>query len=778
MKRNKILLSILTIILFCSTATMAVPLLYSFNVGELSPLIKYRIDQAAYESGCQRLENIIILPQGAAIRRPGTKYISATKNNGQVRLLPFEYSTTDTYILEFGNQYIRFYRNGGQILDANENTYEILTSPYTTSQLRNIQFVQSNDVMYLVHPDVFPQKLSRYGHTNWTIGDVNFVKGPFLDENTTDTTITPSGVTGNISLVASVDVWDANHIDSLWQITYLLDSNSVKGSFKSDGNSSSIKVQLGRNWEFVTHGIWSGQILLEKSYDDGSTWNQEYTFDSNDDDNRQIAGEEEEDDAIYRTRMKSYTGGKCTYSFIIYTFRLKGIVRITGVTNGKNATATVINELGGTTATKDWAEGAWNDKRGYPRSITSFQQRLILAGSYSEPTTLWISVSADYENMDVGTAKDSDAIVYTVASARQNPILWLTDLDTIIAGTNGGIIQVGVMRSYEPLTASNITSRRQIQYGSVNIQPVSIGENLLFVERDSRKVSEMAYKLEADGYIATDLTILASHIVEPNIIEMAVQRRPTPILWCSRGDGMPIGMSYQKQQKVIAWHRHPLTNGFVESIATIPHGIEDEVWFSIKRTINSNTVRYIEQMQPQDWGDDQNDVFFVDCGATYNGSATTDINGLGYLEGQTVSVFADGGYYQTATVHSGKITLSQAVSRANVGLPYTSLLETMPIEVKDDAGYTIGRTKRIYEVFIGFYKTLDCEYGYTGGTMYPVRTQDALGGLAGGAPTLFTGWRNLPFHGTNDKEVSVILRQARPYPMSVLVIAPRLQYGD
>ena len=203
--------------------------------------------------------------------------IFSNLSNGDVRLFPFEFSEDDAYIIKAGTEHLGFFRNSGQILNSYDYPY-IIDSPYDTStiSLFELQFVQSADTMYIVHGDYMPRKLTRTSHTAWTLTECDFERGPFLDENETDETIT---VTGNMTVdsevtltYSSTTLWDANHVGALWQITHTVDSEAINGSFTADGNSSELTVYVGQKYDFSTHGTWSGTITLQRSYDSNSTW--------------------------------------------------------------------------------------------------------------------------------------------------------------------------------------------------------------------------------------------------------------------------------------------------------------------------------------------------------------------------------------------------------------------------------------------------------------------------------------------------------------------------
>ena len=183
--------------------------LTNFTGGELSPRLDGRNDLAKYPTGCKTLENMIIFPHGSAARRSGTQFVAEVKDSTkETRLIPFEFSTTQTYILEFGDQYIRFYKDNGQILSGG-SAYEI-SSPYLEAELFDIKYAQSADVMYICHPNHAVRKLSRTGHTAWTLTEVDFQNGPFMDHNISTTTLaaghTSVGSSGNLTLSSTTGV--------------------------------------------------------------------------------------------------------------------------------------------------------------------------------------------------------------------------------------------------------------------------------------------------------------------------------------------------------------------------------------------------------------------------------------------------------------------------------------------------------------------------------------------------------------------------------------------
>lgn len=618
---------LLLILFLCTQAQAVTSIINAFNSGELSPMTEGRTDIRKYYSGCRTLENMYVLPYGGVSKRPGTYYVASAKSGSvRCRVIPFEYSTTQAYIIEAGNLYMRFYRNGGQILDAG-SPYEIVT-PYLTADLLELQFIQSADVMYIVHNDYAPRKLTRTGHTAWTLTEADFQRGPFRKENTTATTITPSGTTGTITLTASTAIFDADHVGALWQVIHTVPADSTSGTFTATGNSVTVTAQYNRIVTWTTHGNWDASLALQRSYDGGSNWTNVFPQVSYDDGNISWREPETVADAIYRVNCSAYaaTFGPVRYTLTAEPFDVEGVVDITAYSvpdNGTVVTGTVDYTLGGTGAVTTWAEGAWSPYRGYPSSIAFYEERVAYGGTTSDPQTVWLSQTRDWENFLAG-GDDTDALEYTFASDQVNAIRWMIPQNALLIGTMGAEWKLSAEQANQPLSQNNYAVKRQSTYGSAALQAVAVNNHILFAQRQARKIRQLKYSFELDTWIAPDITILSEHITESGIVDTAFQKTPQPILWCVRDDGVLIGLSYEEDQQVIGWHRHPM-DGEVESVAVISGTAEDEVWLSIKRTIDSSDVRYIEQMQPFNWGTDQNDVFFVDSGLTFEGAGSQQV---------------------------------------------------------------------------------------------------------------------------------------------------------
>ena len=221
------------------------PLQSNFNGGEFSPLLYGRVDTERYATGLAICQNYIPTIQGGLMRRPGTYFVSEVKTSAkETRVVRFEFSTTQAYILEFGDQYLRFYKDHA-LIESGGSPYEIAT-PYLEADIFQLRFTQSADILYIVHPSYAPRKLSRTGHTAWTLSTIAFLDGPYFSTNTTTTTLTPSAATGTgVTLTASA----------------VAGINGGDG-FKATDVGRSIRIKEGTAWGWVTITAWTSTTVV------------------------------------------------------------------------------------------------------------------------------------------------------------------------------------------------------------------------------------------------------------------------------------------------------------------------------------------------------------------------------------------------------------------------------------------------------------------------------------------------------------------------------------
>ena len=664
--------------------------LTSFVSGEFSPKMDGRTDFDKYSSGAKTMENFLVHPQGAATRRVGTQFISEVKSSAaKTRLIPFEFSTTQTYILEFGNTYIRFFKDKGQILDSG-SAYEIST-PYLTAELFEIKFAQSADVMYITHPNHEVMKLSRTGHTSWTLAEVAFTDGPYLATNSTTTTLTPQ--------------------------------QAATGTGKTITASAVTGINGGAGFQTTDVG-----------------------------------------------RIISFNSGKA---------------KITARTNTTVVVATITTAFTNTNATAAFNLGAYSDTTGHPSCVSFFEQRLVFAGTKDEPQTIFFSAAGDYENMTTGT-NAADAMVYTIAANQVNAIRYMKAVRTLVVGTTGGEYTVSADGTDASITPTNITIKRQSSYGSANVDAIPAGNAILFLQKARRKIRELQYNFDSDGYQAPDLTILNDSATNSGINEMVYQQEPGSIIWCVRDDGVLAALTYQRSENVIAWSRHIFGgvfgtgNAVCESAATISGDLtEDEVWVIIKRTVNGATKRYVECFSDFDFDEtDPTDFKFLDSHLSYSGSSTSTLSGLSHLEGQEVSILADGSVHANKTVSSGGITLDRAVTKACVGLSYDSILQTMRIEGGAAEGTSQGKTKRISKVVLRLFETVGVKVGPSLSNLELVPFRTTSSNLSAPVDTLLAGDKEIEFRDDYNSDGFIIIKQDQPLPCSVLAIYPTLVTSD
>jgi hypothetical protein len=456
-----------------------------------------------------------------------------------------------------------------------------------------------------------------------------------------------------------------------------------------------------------------------------------------------------------------------------------GYARITGITSDTVAVAEVIIDFSATTAVTTWKEGAWSEKNGYPSCGTFYEQRLMCAGSDNDPDCVWGSKSTEYENFTPGTA-DADPVTYKLQS---DIIRWLSAMGQLVIGTVNAEFRLGAQSNNEPLSPTNVKMTQQSRKGSAETEPVNCGNTILFVQRRGnssnygKKLRELSYNYVNDSYDGIDLTLFAEHITSTGLKRIVFMSSPFPILWACTNDGRLIGMTYEREQKVIGWHYHPM-DGLVEDLCVIPGDNQDDLYMIVNRTIDGETKRYIEVMSDFDWGADQEDCFFVDCGLSYDGTPVSSVSGLDHLEGKTVAVLADGIVQDQKVVTAGAITLDDPASVIHVGLPYTSELEPLDLQGGSMEGTSQGKVKRIHGVALSLYQSSGGEIGQDSSHTERIFFKEETA-AAGAEVSLYTGIKeNFNFSGDWEIEGRVYIKHDDPLPLTVLSILPRFRVED
>ena len=422
-----------------------------------------------------------------------------------------------------------------------------------------------------------------------------------------------------------------------------------------------------------------------------------------------------------------------------------------------------------------WEEGAWSTYRGFPRIVAFHEQRLWVAGNTAEPQTIWASRAGVFEDFLDG-ADDDRSVIYKIASDRVEAPVWFLPGKILTMGTASGEYSITAGNRDEALTPSNARITRQTTWGSAPAQALRVGSSAIFIQRDGeptnggRRMREFGYVFESDAFQASDMTILSEHLGQSRFKRLAYTQDPDPIVWVLRENGTLVGLSYEKDQQVLAWHRHTVAGSdvVVDDFGVIPGADGDELWLIVERSIDGVDKMYLEIMTTQNIGDtDKADFTLLDCHLSYDGAATTTITGLWHLEGETVQVLADGAVQDDVTVADGKITLTRSASTVHVGYNYTATLETMDLEAGAVQGTAHGRVKRISEAMLQVYRSMGGKMGYDADSMdwIPTRTSaDAMDASV----SLYSGFRRVEFPKGYEYESYVRVEQTQPLPLNVL----------
>jgi hypothetical protein len=707
----------------------------NFTAGELSPRMLGRVDIARYQNGAQIIENAWPVIHGGALRRDGTLMCAPAKfANKACRLIPYVFNTTQAYMVEFGDLYVRVFFPDGT------STGVELVSPYDQTMLSSMEYVQGADTMFLFHNKVPIGRLRRISDTEWSLAPAPFVTKPFdergIDFFTALTLSNPAVGTGR-TLTALESAFMASDVGrQVWSGAGVATITAVTSAT-----------------------VATADVLNAFAAASRPTWS--------------IKGSPQTTNTL-----SAFTpvGGSVTMTLGAAGWRAGdvgkfvkingGLLIITAVTSPTVVSGTINSAPTSAVASpaNAWSLEAsvWNDVDGYPGSGTLYQQRLAVAGSPNFPQTIWESRTGEYLNFELGT-KDDDAMSFNVSSDQINPILHLGQINALIPLTYGGEFTVsgGVEK---PITPTNIQVKNQSVYGCNKVRPVRIGNELYFMQRAGRKLRAMAYKYDSDAYGSPDMSVLSEHATKSGIVDMAYQQEPESILYMVRADGVMATMTVDRDQDVIGWARQT-TDGTYESVAAIPSVDGDQVWCVVLRNINGANVRYIERFTAG---------VRVDCGINASsapGAATW--SGLSHLEGKTVDIVADGVVMQQQVVTGGQVTLPRNAFAVQIGLNFKTHIKTLVSEVAGNTGSSQGNSMRIGEITLRFLETIGCNIN---GQTVSFRNMGSQ--LLDQAPALFTGDHRMENLGWSRGQAVLDITQEQPLPFHLLCVIKKITIND
>ena len=753
----------------------------AFTTGEVSPDVSSRFDLEQYKSALLEAENVVIRPYGAVAKRQGSQYVGQVKYSDKpTRLFEFTTNTNNSFMLEFGDKYIRVWNYG--IYTGIE-----VTTPFTSDILFDLNCNQSGDVMFICSGKYPIQTLSRYSDTDWRMSTYKLTEQPY-DEINTDNghTLTVNGDT----ITSTKDLFTQDMVGSVIQIAYYVEAVHTKSAGEVvekkvkrymqaqtiEKTYNNINYNVGAfstdtelSWKFITHGTWEGTVKLQISNNDGQTWKDYRTYTSKNDYNVTDTGKIEAGARLkYVSDIKS---GSVNCDLSIMPFTQYGIVEIKSVTDAKNAKVNVLNGIKEGEPSYQWKLGSWNRGRGYPKLCTFYQDRFVVAATDSKPNFIWFSRTGDYPNFGVekveGTITDDSAITLPVINRKMCEIRHLVPANDLIILTSGN---EWIVRGDKTITPTNCNLKTQTQRGALSCEPQFIGNRCVFVQERGGTVRDMGYSYESDNYTGQDLTLFVKTLVKGHLaVTSAYAQDPDSIIYYVRDDGQLNCLTYIPEQKVYGWS-HFVTNGKYRYVESVAEGEQDTIYFVVDRVINNKSVKCIERSIPL-YTEDNSDVF-LDCYVKVANSIKTDYINAPHLVGQMVDIVIDGQQMPSRVVPpTGVIKLDGKANVITVGLPYTTKIKIPNVEQQINDGTLQGRVATVSRVVLRMYKSFGGKVG---------RTFDRMDDITLPPNELFTGDKPviLPKMGINySTDTSICIKHSDPFPFNLLSITRIVEIG-
>lgn len=715
----------------------------------MSPRLYGRVDVARYQNGAKALRNCNVLVQGGVIRSYGTRYIAGTKTNAvRSRLIPFIFSRTQAYALEFGNLYMRVFRQDGTRVEISPGVaYEIVT-PYTEAMLQALDFTQGADTMFLFHESVPTRRLQRFLDTLWVMEPAAWVNLPvdeigerFNQVGTLSLATVGAGRTLSVPIAAFVAA----------DVGRTIAAGAGLATITGFTSGTQLTVNITRAFDSVTLAVntWTmgasplATLTPSAATPEGGTANLTASADS-------------------------FTTARHVGAYVGIN---GGFVRITSVTSPTIAAGVIVKALTGTTAAPAdaWTLefNVWNASDGYPRTGTLWEQRLIAAGSTRFPQTIWGTRTGEYLNFQRGV-DDADGFAFTIASDEINPIQYMTGNRSLVAMTVGAefTLQGGIEKG---ITPTNVQIRARSNHGCAQVRPVKVGREEIFVQRALRKLRAFAYNAGSDDYTAPDVTILSEHITTSGVRDLAWQKSPEPWLWALREDGNIACLTYELQDENVVAPTLRTNDGAdrIDSICVLPDANGGEfLWCISRRVVGGVTVRYVERFE---------ETYRSDCGLLQNlGAGAASAGGYSHLIGRAVDVVADGSYAGRFTVDgAGVVSFGIVAVNVEIGLPYTTRVELLTPELQMQDGTAQGNSMRIGEVTLRFLGSMG---GTINGQQLPTRFTDT--NTLDEAPETSFGLERLETLGWDRGEAECVIEQTKPLPFHLLSVMRKVSVNS
>ena len=762
----------------------------SFTGGEIAPALRSRADLTKYTSGLALCQNMFPRSQGGVYSRPGTKFIGELDNSTKrARLIPFSFNTDQTYILVFEDQKMRVIRDGGYVLTGGGSIYEIAT-PYTEAQLSRLGFTQSADIMTIVHPSYDVHNLSRTADNNWSLDIVDYT--PTIDPP--DWIVTNTKTITNITQAnPAVVTTSANHGLSTDDLVFI---TGVVGMTEVNDRGFGIVVVSAttfilKNEDSTAHTAYTSGGTVTRDgltpFGDGAgDFDKTYSYvittvDENGAESiastvESITTPSLSTTAAVRLEWQAVTGADY---YRVYKDPSNGTGIYGWIGNSETTQFDDYNIAPISSDAPPEDRDPFSGVDNKPATVNYYQQRQVFANTNNERQTVYTTQVGNFKSLRTSTpTRADDAVTFTISAREVNEIRHIVEIDAMILLTSGGEWRMTEGQD-EVLTPSTVGVRKQSNNGASWVPPAIVNDTVIYVQEKGARIRDLNYEFVNDRFRGNDLSIMAEHLFENyEIEEMTYSDEPYGVLWAIRNDGTLLGLTYQREHQIWAWHQHT-TDGTFESIASISEDGRDAVYVIVKRTINGSTRRYVERFEKRVVSSSE-DVFCVDSGLIYDGAAATVIFGLSHLEGEEVAVVADGNVVKNLTVSGGSITLPRASEKVVVGLAYTPAIETLDVDVA-----SLGESLKAKEISIAKV-TLEVEDS-RGGWVGPKNDDGTNGALTEIKPRFDSDQYNSIALKTFKQEViidpqwglggGIRIEQRDPLPLAILAIVPEVSVG-
>lgn len=710
----------------------------SFAAGEIAPSLLGRTDIKNYQAGAVSLKNLVVLPQGSVRERAGFQFIGqAIDSTSPVRLIPFRFSSSQTFVLEFGNYTMRVLTRGAYVLKTGTLEPYQITTPYAGADLFDLDYSQNADIVTLTSQKYAPRELRRYGNNDWRIVDVT--TAPTLPP---PSTITVQGIFANhlneseaadkykLNVTYKVTSVDAEGVESVGSASasgtgnFYINGCSIRVSWSAVQGADHYRVYRSVSGVFGYIGQ-TEELHLDDQGDNpkASDTPPKYStpFSGTEGGGQikaisvlnggagyykgvKIEHDEEtgEDKQVYDTTPWSTTAKITdpTGSGASITFNIEEgvIVSATVTASGSNYSApsiSVNSELG--TGAVFSVSISDNTIANFPSASTQYDQRRVFAGSSQNPLKVWMT-NAGEQNLMIYhlPVMDDDRITFTAVAADADRIKHAVALNSLILFTGSSELRVFTQNS-DALTPSSIAVRAQSYIGANDVQPVTVNNQVVYAAARGGHIHGLGYDYNSAGYLSSDLSVMSVHLFDnKEIKDLTLAKAPVQVVWAASSDGTLLGMTFLPEQNITAWHRHDLS-GDVESVCAVSEGMEDHLYV----VVNRNGLRCIERMNDLNVPSSAVNYRYLD--SYLNGTFVkpqTTVSGLSHLVGRTVALWVDGVQQTNKTVDAnGAVTLDAPGRNITIGIPIECDFVSVPLTAGNGAD-TQGYVKNVGELYL------------------------------------------------------------------------------